>query len=466
MKEKEDLSIYQEYLCSIINARLFFNTIEEYEDKLDNHSLHNNGVRRCLDTPQKIRSAYRDFKVEAIKLTRGQIDLDNLMEDYKIAWDFYRKYFSRRRNPIDLAKELLRYIYPPYSQENLNDAKKDIFEDIVNQKINVTLLLLMILKALPGYESKEGNVFNISRIYRNVLDFLEDYTKDNQLFNTIPAIKKADEENHKSRLTLIYHTEVILDVYYSYYTSKDCYDQSLLMKQSVVNLDLDGFWNNSNDEGKTTSFWQIERALNDGTYFVTSWHKNSDNVLCGIRFTVLLIETTDHKLMAYVMHPQAIKHRIEGKPYTDEDHAWFESPMPKIDNPDNLMFERVMDSNVWCTSINITRVTNDALIETYDKWFDSYKTFMKYEQYNYHLKPSLYAITQNHLYIQIGKSSRYYQIPSDVYDGLKNVKLNDLVGIMTMNDKEYIVFDELLLYIEINDEELERYNIKIVDSIV
>ena len=51
---------YLEWLNTIANARLIFNTLDELEDYLDNHNIRTNGVKRCYNTEQKARAAFAD----------------------------------------------------------------------------------------------------------------------------------------------------------------------------------------------------------------------------------------------------------------------------------------------------------------------------------------------------------------------------------------------------------------------
>ena len=86
---------YEEWLTTVANTRLIFNTIEELEDLLDNHSIHSNGIRRCYSSPQKLRAAYRDLKIQVEQITHGLINLDILLEDYSNAWNFFRQNLYR-----------------------------------------------------------------------------------------------------------------------------------------------------------------------------------------------------------------------------------------------------------------------------------------------------------------------------------------------------------------------------------
>ena len=457
---------YEEYLSTIVNTRLIYNTIEEYEDKLDNHSLHNNGVKRCLNTKQKLRTAFRDFQVETLKLTTNQVDLEELLIDYKHAWNFYSENLSRRRNPMSYVHDLLRFYYPPYLSENLVKAKRTIFRKIVEEHINVPILILMLMKILPGYDSKEGNVYNISRKFSQITSLLQDFTSRNNTFSVFPAIIRAKDEGNKSRLKLIYYTTLILDSYKTFTASENLYDQFSFYKSIHVDLDIDGYWNQCSGELNCTIFWHIQHALNDGTYFISYWHKDSNNVLTGINFTMYLSETPDRKLMAYVLHPNAINQRIKCLPYSDRDNTWYESEFPCNEHPMHFNFKRTVSSQFWPNTFNITRVTDPLVIETYDKWFDTCEIKQLFSNLDYTFIPNLYAVTIDNLYIPINKdNTQFYKVPRTAYPGLENIQIGDLVGLMKMGDKEYIVFDELLLYVETTEEQLAKYNIQKVDYI-
>ena len=52
---QKDSNKYEEWLVTIANARLIYNTMDELEEMLDNHSIHNNGIKRSFPTQQKKR---------------------------------------------------------------------------------------------------------------------------------------------------------------------------------------------------------------------------------------------------------------------------------------------------------------------------------------------------------------------------------------------------------------------------
>lgn len=111
----EDNARYEEWLTTIANTRLVYNTMEELEQFYDNRSIHSNGIRRCFATHQKLRSAYRDIRTEVELQTDGGVNLDYVMRQYRQAWTFFRDNLYRRANPERVAMEILSYCYPPFS---------------------------------------------------------------------------------------------------------------------------------------------------------------------------------------------------------------------------------------------------------------------------------------------------------------------------------------------------------------
>lgn len=456
---------YEEWLTIIVNTRLLFDKMDDIETMMGNHSIHSNGIKRCFSTSQKMRSAFRDLKVEVSLMTDGALALDNVMEQYREAWSFYKAYLSRRSNPNDVALELLKYCYYPYQKEGLGKQKLTIFEQAVEHDICVPFLVLMLLKAIPGYDSREGDAVNMPRLHEQAMQLLETFTQESTMFDVLPAIMRVREEGYKNRLMLLYHFSYILDTFEAYATTQNLYDTSANLKRKQVDLDLDGYWNECRGADNSTEFWEIESASNIGSFFATHWHKGSDNTLTGIRYTMFTSEADDGNIIVYIVHPESIKHRMKGLDYTDRDHAWYKTPRPASDTPKELPLSRAIASSEWQPYINLTRVTDDSVIEQYNRWMDKCEIVKHFADCEYEFYSNLYAITQNALYIPTDKSNEYYKIPRDVYDGFERIQLDDNVGTLKMGGKTYLAFDEFLLYIGTSKKDLKKYGITKVDCI-
>ena len=188
------------------------------------------------------------------------------MQDYQLAWMFFRDNLRRRTYPEEVAMELLAYCYPPYIRKGTGAKKWAIYRQIVDLDINVPLLLLMLLKVIPGFDSKDGDV---------------------------------------------------------------------------------------------------------------------------------------------------------------EDMA-----------------------------------------SQYDRWLNHDCEIVRpFRQFEYVFRPNLYAITRTHIYIASENEREFYKVPRTAHEGFERIKMDDNVGTMTMNGRTYLVFDELLLYINASRKELKKYGIERVGSI-
>lgn len=462
--KKED-NRYEEWLTTIANTRLIYNTMKELEDMMDCHSIHSNGIKRCFTTEQKLRAAFRDLKVEVNLMTSGSISLDSLLTKYKETWEFYHANLARRSEPSSIVLEILAYCFPPYKQEGFSKKKVELYDQIIEQDISITLLILMLMKVLPGYDSKNGDVLDMPHRYEEVMTLLDKFCSQIPIFSTLPAITSARGEENKTRLMLIYHVEEILDIYLSYADADNVYETSSGMKAKAVAMNIDGYWNECNGELSRTDFWQIESALAEGSYFATHWHKDASNKLTGIRYTLFLYETTDENVLAYMIHPEAIKHRMEGKEYGDGDNVWYQMPMPSTDRPLQLPLVRKLVSFVWPKTISLTRVTDEEVLNVYERWMNSCEKVKEFAELEYYFEPNLYAVTTQALYIPTGKEHQYYRVPKDAYEGLEHIQIGDNVGILTMNNRQYITFDEFLLYISTSKAERKKYGIEVVNKI-
>lgn len=457
---------YEEWLTTIVNTRFLYNTMEEIEAMLDNHSIHSNGIKRSFSTPQKMRSVFRDLKVEAYSLTDETLLLDRVLIKYKRSWDFFKTYLARRCNPYNLALELLQYVYYPDRRESFGKRKKSIFKQVIDEDISVSFLSLMLLRVIPGYDSKDGDVTDFARQYESAMSLLEHFTKGGTMFNVLPVITRARSESNKTRFMAYYHFASILDTLESYNCSENMYDTATALKQLQVELDIEGYWNECGGEALYTEFWHIEPTNNGSTYFATRWHKDANNVLTGIRYTLFLYKADDGDVIAYIVHPKSIKNRMNGNRYVDSDHAWYKFALPDESSPKQLPLRRSINSSVWPLNIELTKVTNEQVVEQYEAWMEKCEIVKSFEDCEYEFYPNMYAITEDYIYIPSENDNEYYQVPKDAYDGFERIQFGDNVGTMLMDNKLYLGFDEFMLYIATTNNELKKYGIKKVTQIV
>ena len=83
----------------------------------------------------------------------------------------------------------------------------------------------------------------------------------------------------------------------------------------------------------------------------------------------------------------------------------------------------------------------------------------QYPSAEYTFYPSLFAVSINYIYILSTDEDFLYRVPRDAHDGFERIKMGDNVGQLLIDDKTYLAFDELDVYIPIEPEVLEKYGI-------
>jgi len=451
---------YEEWLTAIAGTRLLFNTMAELEDWLDNHSLHNNGVKRSFKSVQRMRAAFRDLKEQVRIDTDEEEDLEMLLGEYHSVWRFYENHLSRRANPEELAFQLLQFCYAPAPPTNLNPRISQTFLQVQTERISTPFLIAFLLKAIPGYGSRDGDATDMPQKYEAVMQLLERVTSNTPTFTLLPALAKVKQEQNKTRLMLIYHTREVLEIYNGLTHPQGIYDTVDYVKQQTMALDLDGFWNECEGRNEHTHFWQFVEAGNNTGHFMYHWEKLADGTMRHTRFLVRFLCGEQGKPVANIMHPLAFWQHIQGHPYSDAVNIYYLVEKSKGKRPLKLNLLREFPCKEWPAKINLTRVTNEALNEQYANWIAHSKEIAaQYPSAEYLFHPSLFAVSINYIYILSVLDDFLYRIPRDAHDGFERIKMGDNVGVLLMDNKAYLAFDELDVYLPIEPETLEKYGI-------
>jgi hypothetical protein len=461
----EDTKKYEEWLTTIANTRLIYNTMDELETKLDAHSIHSNGIKRCFNSQQRMRAAFRDLKVETSLMTNNQIDLCELLELHKATWEFYRDFHLRRTTSESFVIELMRYVSHPFCRSGVSKRRVELFDEIVKRDVCIPILILMILKVIPGYDSKGGDVTDMNEQYERVMALLDRFVADAPGINVAPAIAVAREEKQKTRLMLIYHVARVIATYQSYANTQNLYNAADDAKHKRVALQMNGYWNECGGKLLNTDFWLFHSNDSDGSFYASHWHKDGNNRLTGVRYCIFFNVANDGRLLAFILHPRYITNAMKGEETEARDKAWYIGEMPRDNAPERLTLERYLPSDVWPAKIELTRVTDEAVAGCYDGWFGSCRIERPFGNLEYEFHQGISAITKQFIYIPTGNEREYFQVPKSIHEGFDHIKLDDKVGTLEMDGRTYLVFDELMLYIDTNISELKRYGIKVVASL-
>ena len=119
----------------------------------------------------------------------------------------------------------------------------NILEEIEEKNYSIPILVLLLLKAWVGFESKEGDIDGFDEDYDSVIKLMDDFTKDTGYFESLPAISEALEEQHKTRLTLLSHVKLILSSYSDFSSPDTIFSLAQSVKEDHADLDIEGYWN-------------------------------------------------------------------------------------------------------------------------------------------------------------------------------------------------------------------------------
>ena len=76
-----------------------------------------------------------------------------------------------------------------------------------------------------------------------------------------------------------------------------------------------------------------------------------------------------------------------------------------------------------------------------------------FEAYSYTFYLCLEAITPTYISVK-DEDGVSHQVPVSEHEELRSCTLDDAIGIITWRDKRYIAFDNLMLYIPIEEKEI------------
>lgn len=458
---------YEELLSVIINTRLLYNTLEELEDMLDNHSIHSNGIRRACPTYQRLRSTYRDLHYEVMEMTSDEIDLVELLGDYKHTWAFYSHWLRRYAEDRRFAAALFECFARPATTEGMDTKVASLLHRALSEGVNIPLLLLFILRALPGYGSRRGDVPHFARDYDDVIELLHIWTRSRTIYATLPAVAEARMEMNKCRIMLIHHVTRILDSYISLTDPEGTYRLNSRFLRRLSPVELDGYWNETGGRLLSTEFWHIESTLHHGMYFATHWHKDATETITGIRYTLTLTED-DRGMVAVMTHPRYMEHRVKGVPYTDSDLTTYTLTLtPSEDSAvESMQMSRRLASSSWRERMDLHRVTDPDVCAKYHRWFRRCHVDKPFGHIEYTYHPCIHAITQEAVYLCAEQDGEYYRIPKESFEGLSQIHMDDNAGLMQMDGHTYIVFDDLLLYIPTTPDSLSLHHITRVSHII
>lgn len=150
--DKMTVVSYTERLNTIMRLRLIRNTTGELS-ALTGIELRNNSFSK--KAPFIAKCIYSEFSRETVRRTGWE--LDDLLTEYRAASQYYNKIVNTRKAQSEFHQGVLRCVL---DAEFAASEEGRIFRPAAEaaKKTDIAMLTLLVLKMLPSYESKSGEV--------------------------------------------------------------------------------------------------------------------------------------------------------------------------------------------------------------------------------------------------------------------------------------------------------------------
>lgn len=527
VEDNDERQNYREKLQVILHTCLLYNSSKALGNHV-NYVLHGKGNKGFKDKNKplsQLRFIYKGLCTEVKDNTHNDLNLDELLNDYKIVSKYYnslRRSYSIDMQAKDQKNKNLLFALLDYTLVDKEKAKQKYasilginkYETIAKEfakksaeiELFEPLILLLMTRLLPQYNTKQTEVDNIFDDFYMLVDFLREYSQQslvNSFIGDAPfltrwineiqkkreemlkkkenvdIVKLEDDSQILNRLNLIYGTANFLGPFYIFSNKQNTgeYINSL----DPYFPDLDGFWTITKE--KTTTFWIFEKQYN--CFFLTEYEKKTDS------FGRPTLEYTCYECEMYyehdnilfcVTHPKASYNIVKNDSLNNELKSFFYVNMRKIRKGNNTIIESIelepsCNPNGWFSPTKFYRDKDES-----DHKADITRSLLvnKFPETEYTFDWCLAAITPQFLYLEINKKDRmlmhasdkettciFLMVPKNLNPALQDIDFKTPFGIITFSDKTvYIGSANHLLYYEITfPEQREKLGIKLVDGV-
>lgn len=254
---------YAERLNTVTRLRLIRNTTGELS-ALTGIELRNNSFSK--KAPFIAQCIYSEFSRETFK--RIGLELDDLLADYCAASRYYGKIAHTRKAQPEFHQAVLRCVL---DAEFATSEEGRMFRPAAEatKRTDVAMLTLLVLKMLPSYKSKSGEVdinsfveylarlrdyfrplYNNSRVMRFAPFLTEMYQK---------AVRRIRNGELFTRLELIDFVREVIDNLRNNYNPERLLQANLYLNQYKIHPELEGrFWVERNFHSTMPVYWTFE----------------------------------------------------------------------------------------------------------------------------------------------------------------------------------------------------------------
>ena len=468
-EDKDERQVYEEKLQVILRTCLLYNTSDAM-GKAVNYKLQGEGNKGFKGKPlQQLKILYKGLRAEAFDKTYREVDLDELLNDYKTVSEYWKKWLKRSYS-IDLhnydesmdqrKKYLFTFLDYTYAYEEesrlrletfLSKKKIKSFADDFLKNFNarteyaVPMMLLLMTRLLPVYDTKQNDVDDIFKDFEKLISFLREYAQQsdaNKLFGDTPILtrlakeiekerkeirrwnvkcapsEKKDEMEVINRLRLISLTKEFFNLITIFSNNQNTGEGYKL--NEFLFPDINGIWTET--EESNTNFWEFEQLTN--AYFLTHYEKKTDiSGKSTIEYTryECYIYIVYEKIVFYIAHPKVGYYLVKSDTINNAPKAWFyaDFQMAGKGNEDDeiigIELEPFINPDGWFPVRKLFRVKEESEFNEsyYRKLIEKSPLVNNYPEGDFTFKISLSVITREFLYVDIDEDDRTNMHASD-----------------------------------------------------
>lgn len=450
----------KEKLNAVYRLRLLYNSGEELWRHIGKSGSGNNSFGRVGGKDAFLRRAVF-HELEREWYDEMGISLGWLLESYVLAAGLMEKFRALLEGEMragtyrECCVQIVNVcVFDDAVSDEYSAKKRELFHQLMEEDVCcLTVFLLMLLGVLPpSVESRQGDVTGIKAQYEHVYKFFLGICHRNILFVQTPrmtlfhkALKEVEEK--LTRIRLIKLTADVLSNLSVLASAEQVAETGRRELWNQVYPELDGYWLGEHHSEQHPDYWRVEETVTG--YVFCHYFKKEGEVakLHQQEFSVNFFSNGED--YACVQHPRSVSQWLNNEKLSKDDVTYPHFVFSGGDTPSKIAFDSFMMDVSWFRPMRLVRAKEGWLPPT----GEGMEVINDFEAYSYTFYLCLEAITPTYISVK-DEDGVSHQVPVSEHEELRSCTLDDAIGIITWRDKRYIAFDNLMLYIPIEEKEI------------
>lgn len=464
MDEQKEIDRYADYLNAIARTGLLFNRSSELADftgyKPAQTSFGKYGGNHLFPK----RAAFDTLDATRVKTIDPDYSLSVLLEDYKVASDYYAR-FKRHRYFSDNGDRYLALVEHFYGGRGEVPDKQLAIDIRVMEKDEVDetrsvvpLLIMMSLGVIPSYWNKRMSEADIETECQRMAGFVEEMVSRSEIFSYQPVLSRfkkfAEGGTGKNRISLIWWFEMILLCLFR--TSSPSRLAEGFQNLRFADFDIEGVWQ-TKDAGEV---WRFER-ISGQAFYAYQYRVTSSEVWLYNRYELMFMDEMD-KIVACLMSSDAIDDIVKMGGILPMHQSFVRFTCDEQKQPQWMTMTDIGADElaVACTLVRLGKEDARLMLDEHLS-----RAIFLHPEKDYQVYSTAAAMTGDYLFFPVpGKEGLYYRVPRiDAFQGL----LLESFLVITMKDRVIVGTGVNLIYYEVTTEaQRKKHGIDITEAIL